>query len=1129
MDSRVSGSGDTHLRLVPHGPSRRGHTSSVMWGAWGQFEGAPVLATGGQDGTVRLWHVEATEADTELIRYTVDDMPAGNAGRVLWGAWKQVEGAPMLATGMENGTVWLWNLANRTPGSYVILGSSERMLWGAWGQFKGAPALATGGEYGTVHLQWNLEGPDPGGVTIRLTDGMPAGPSGRMLWGAWGRVKGVSALATGGEDGTVRLWNLAPGSLRSVLTGHSGPVLWGAWGHVEGAPVLATGGEDGMVRLWDPDTGSQLGVALAGHAGPVTWGAWGQVEGAPMLATGGEDGTIRLWNLAPGSLRSVLTGHSGPVLWGAWVQVEDAPVLATGGEDGMVRLWDPDTGSQLGVALAGHTGPVMWGVWGQVEGAPMLATGDTGGTVRLWDLVLQRVVPRVPRYISDTAGATDRLGRQEDAAALADLITARSARPPLAVGVFGQWGEGKSLFLEMLEEQVSERARVAGPDDKIAHGFVRQVRFNAWHYAEADLWASLVAELFAQLSASTVGADPMREQRQRSRLASELIEARGLRERLAGAQARWADLNKASASSTARWEALPVAAKQQFQELFGDQAQATYQEMASTPSTTRATIRSITGLLQAMPRTRLIGSVIAALAATTMVVWGYDIVRWLAALPVAVGLVALVDATRRAWDSSRPLRQRFGTARQMMERVRDQQFRRSETAKAVAAAEMEELKSQLRDLTAAGQLAGQVQERSGATTYRQRLGVMTQIRQDFERMAELLERDGPSQSTVPKEDAAGDELPAIDRIVVYIDDLDRCPPHRVVELLEAVHLLLAVRLFVVVVAVDPRWLLRSLTSHYQQLFATTASHHADAGASAELTVDLGEEELWASTPAQYLEKIFQIALTLAPMEHDGYQRMMDDLVGVQDVPTREPNHDADQAALQPHSDPSVSDSTSTLSSPPPPDRERISLDSLRTVDRIDPLALTADEHKLIGLLGPPLISAPRAVKRLANSYGLLVAISTHAGLGSGDRPQLRPVPDVDHKQAYPYRASMVLLAAVIGFPMLGPTFFPDLYRTARQTPAETWNTYLHDLRPERSAQGWANRIEPTMTSARKNHWNAFLDALEGIENRASRAGLPLPQRLDIWAQWVVPVGRLSFPTGIAVSRLAEPPAQQPDV
>lgn len=69
------------------------------------------------------------------------------------------------------------------------------------------------------------------------------------------------------------------------------------------------------------------------------------------------------------------------------------------------------------------------------------------------------------------------------------------------------------------------------------------------------------------------------------------------------------------------------------------------------------------------------------------------------------------------------------------------------------------------------------------------------------------------------------------------------------------HLLLAVRLFVVVVAVDPRWLLRSLTSHYQQLFAASAGqHHGTAGTSAGLTVDLGEDELWASTPAQYLRR-----------------------------------------------------------------------------------------------------------------------------------------------------------------------------------------------------------------------------------------------------------------------------------
>jgi hypothetical protein len=176
-------------------------------------------------------------------------------------------------------------------------------------------------------------------------------------------------------------------------------------------------------------------------------------------------------------------------------------------------------------------------------------------------------------------------------------------------------------------------------------------------------------------------------------------------------------------------------------------------------------------------------------------------------------------------------------------RFGEQQRQRLQTAAEVAAAEVAGLERQMQDLTAAGQLAGLVADRVAGASYRSRLGVMTQIREDFKHMAALLadaaddpqpnpetraghaglesgadgaapvapgaRRDGRSGTTA-EIDAAGDELPRIDRIILYIDDLDRCPPRRVVELLEAVHLLLAVDLFVVVVAVDPRWLLRSL-------------------------------------------------------------------------------------------------------------------------------------------------------------------------------------------------------------------------------------------------------------------------------------------------------------------------------
>jgi hypothetical protein len=91
--------------------------------------------------------------------------------------------------------------------------------------------------------------------------------------------------------------------------------------------------------------------------------------------------------------------------------------------------------------------------------------------------------------------------------------------------------------------------------------------------------------------------------------------------------------------------------------------------------------------------------------------------------------------------------------------------------------------------------------------------LITPVRGDHSHQARS--RNGTGTAAEP--DAAGDILPRIDRIILYIDDLDRCPPRRVVEMLEAIHLLLAIDLFVVVVAVDPRWLLRSIAAHYRDL------------------------------------------------------------------------------------------------------------------------------------------------------------------------------------------------------------------------------------------------------------------------------------------------------------------------
>jgi WD40 repeat protein len=183
-------------------------------------------------------------------------------------------------------------------------------------------------------------------------------------------------LASGSEDRTIKLWDVATGREVRTLTGHTDRV-WSVAFSPDGR-LLASGSDDYTIKLWEVATGS-LVRSLTGHTDDVESVAFS--PDGRLLASGSLDNTIKLWEVATGSLVRSLTGHTSGVSSVAFSP--DGRLLASGSDDGTIKLWDVASGS-LVRTLTGHTGGV-----GSVAFSPdgrLLASGSDDDTIKLWDI-----------------------------------------------------------------------------------------------------------------------------------------------------------------------------------------------------------------------------------------------------------------------------------------------------------------------------------------------------------------------------------------------------------------------------------------------------------------------------------------------------------------------------------------------------------------------------------------------------------------------------------------------------------------------------------------------------------------------------------------------------------------------
>lgn len=157
-----------------------------------------------------------------------------------------------------------------------------------------------------------------------------------------------------------------------------------------------------------------------------------------------------------------------------------------------------------------------------------------------------------------------------------------------------------------------------------------------------------------------------------------------------------------------------------------------------------------------------------------------------------------------------------------------------------------------------------IEKRATSDDYTKHLGIVSLIRNDFEILSGLLTKH-KTELVTHKDSKEFKKLfkgkQPLKRIILYIDDLDRCPEERVVEVLEAVNLLMAFPLFVVVVGVDPRWVKKALQIKYKNQFSE-------------------DENQDAISPSNYLEKIFQVSFNLKEAEDTNVKNMLRTLANV---------------------------------------------------------------------------------------------------------------------------------------------------------------------------------------------------------------------------------------------------------
>jgi len=366
-----------------------------------------------------------------------------------------------------------------------------------------------------------------------------------------------------------------------------------------------------------------------------------------------------------------------------------------------------------------------------------------------------------------------------------------------------------------------------------------------------------------------------------------------------------------------------------------------------------------------------------------------------------------------------------------------------------------------------------LEECTESEDYRRRQGVVGLIRNDIECLSR--------QQSIP-----------LERIILYIDDLDTCSAPRVVQFLEIIQLLLALPNFVVVVGADLPCLYQSLELQFPQLHS---------GGSDNRTQVLVSSRAHAAKLENYLENVIQIPFILNNMGKKEFQRLVRDLVEIPNaagelsdsgIPKDLEDSHRKKVENEEHDRIDMgagSQEASIFSGLTENDQTPVSLNP-------PTLELTSNEKEFLESM-TQLLKTPRSLKKYVNIYRIFRARLTIFSLDQLVGTESRPGE---------YPCAMVLLGIITGYPRLA---FKAMHILFQQEDHATWEDYVTNLKaqPPGEKDGLAGD-RPASNPDLQIEWNRLCEALQAVYGTES-----LPFRISTFMKWGPQLGRYSFSTG----------------